>query len=85
MLSAARIYGAIGRRVAELGKDAWNRRVVIGRAEKLRHVSAAFFEAVRNKPDEPAEPPLWSRGEVLIDIRMSQPIPPPPMDPLPDE
>jgi 15-cis-phytoene synthase len=85
VLSAARIYGAIGRRVAELGKDAWNRRVVIGRAEKLRHVSAAFFEAVRNKPDEPAEPPLWSRGEVLIDIRMSQPIPPPPMDPLPDE
>lgn len=85
VLSAARIYGAIGRRVRDLGKDAWNHRVVIGRAEKLRHVSAAFWEAVRNNPGDPGEPPKWSRGQILIDVRMAQPIPPPPMDPLPDE
>jgi 15-cis-phytoene synthase len=84
VLAAMRIYGAIGRRVRALGKDAWNRRVVIGRAEKLRHVSAAFWEAVRNRPEEPGAPPPWNRGEVLIEIRMNQPIPPPSMEPLPE-
>ena len=83
VLAAARIYGAIGRRVVELGPKAWDHRVVIGRIEKLRHVAAAFAEAVKNKPDEP-EPPTWTRGDILIDVRMSQPIPPPPMEPLPD-
>ncbi|MFA9200868.1 MAG: phytoene/squalene synthase family protein [Cypionkella sp.] len=84
VLAAARIYGAIGRRVVELGPEAWNRRVVVGRADKLRHVAAAFVEAVKNKPVEPAEPPAWSRGDILIDVRMAQPIPPPPMEPLPE-
>ncbi|MXO74619.1 phytoene/squalene synthase family protein [Altererythrobacter aerius] len=84
VLAAARIYGAIGRRVRELGPHAWDRRVVIGRAGKLRHVAAAFVEAVRNKPEQPAEPPPWHRGTILIDVRMSGPIPPPPMEPLPD-
>ena len=84
VLAAARIYGAIGRRVGELGPKAWDHRVVIGRIEKLRHVAAAFAEAVKNKPAEPAEPPTWTRGDILIDVRMSQPIPPPPMEPLPE-
>lgn len=84
VLAATRIYGAIGRRVLELGPRAWDHRVVIGPLEKLRHVAAAFTEAVKNKPEEPAERPSWSRGDILIDVRMSQPIPPPPMEPLPD-
>ncbi len=84
VLAAARIYGAIGRRVVELGPDAWNHRVVIGRREKLRHVAAAFWDAVRNKPEEPDEKPTWNRGEILIDVRMSQPIPAPSMEPLPE-
>jgi 15-cis-phytoene synthase len=84
VLAAARIYGAIGRRVRDLGTHAWDNRVVIGRAEKLRHVSAAFWEALRNRPEDPGEPPLWNRSTILIDVRMSQPIPPPPMEPLPD-
>lgn len=84
VLAAARIYGAIGREVVRLGPDAWNHRVVIGRRAKLRHVAAAFWEAVRNKPEEPAEPPAWKRGEILIDVRMSQPIPAPSMEPLPE-
>ena len=84
VLAAARIYGAIGRRVVELGPKAWDHRVVIGRIEKLRHVAAAFAEAVKNKPAEPAEPPTWTRGDILIDVRMSQPIPPPPMETLPE-
>jgi phytoene synthase len=84
VLAAARIYGAIGREVLRLGKDAWNHRVVIGRREKLRHVAAAFAEAVRNTPEAPAEPPAWTRGDILIDVRMNQPIPAPSMDPLPE-
>ena len=85
VLAAARIYGAIGREVVSRGPDAWNSRVVIGRRQKLRHVAAAFWEAVRNKPEEPAEAPTWSRGDILIDVRMSQPIPAPSMEPLPEE
>ena len=84
VLAARRIYGAIGRRVAELGPRAWDRRVVVGAPEKLRHVSAALWEAVRNKPEEPAEPPEWTRGDILIDVRMAGPIAPPPMEPLPE-
>ena len=84
VLAAARIYGAIGRRVVELGPKAWDHRVVIGPLAKLRHVAAALGEAIRNKPEEPAEPPTWTRGDILIDVRMSQPIPPPPMEPLPE-
>ncbi|MGX7953175.1 phytoene/squalene synthase family protein [Tsuneonella sp. HG249] len=84
VLAAARIYGAIGREVVRLGPEAWNHRVVIGKRDKLRHVAAAFWEAVRNKPEEPGEPPAWSRGDILIDVRMSQPIPNLPMEPLPE-
>jgi phytoene synthase len=84
VLAAARIYGAIGRRVVELGLNAGDHRVVIGRREKLRHVAAALAEAVKNKPEQPADPPTWTRGDILIDVRMSQPIPAPSMEPLPE-
>jgi phytoene synthase len=82
VLAALRIYGAIGSKVAELGPRAWDNRVVIGPLNKLRHVAGAFREAVRNKPEEPAEPAQWNRSEVLIDVRMAGPIAPPPMEPL---
>jgi 15-cis-phytoene synthase len=85
VLAAANIYGAIGREVVARGPRAWDSRVVIGRAEKLRHVARAFWEAVRNKPDEPAQMPEWNRGDILIEVRMNAPIPPPPMDPLPED
>lgn len=84
VLAAARIYGAIGRRVVERGTHAWDNRVVIGKREKLRHVAAAFVEAVKNKPEDPGQPPKWTRGDILIDVRMNQPIPAPSMEPLPD-
>jgi phytoene synthase len=44
----------------------------------------AFAEAMR-KPEEPAQSPRWTRGELLIAIRMDGPIAPIPMTPLPDE
>ena len=46
VLSALRIYGAIGRRVAELGGAAWDQRVTIGKAQKLAFVVPSFAEAV---------------------------------------
>jgi phytoene synthase len=46
VLSALRIYGAIGRRVGSLGSAAWDRRVAIGRAEKLACLVPSFAEAV---------------------------------------
>jgi phytoene synthase len=85
VLAAANIYGAIGREVVARGPRAWDGRVVIGRIEKLRHVARAFWEALRNKPEEPAAMPEWNRGDILIEVRMNAPIPPPPMDPLPEE
>ena len=46
VLSALRIYGAIGRRVVELGGAAWDERVTIGKARKLAFVVPSFAEAV---------------------------------------
>jgi phytoene synthase len=46
VLSALRIYGAIGRRVGKLGKAAWNGRVTVGKMQKLAYVVPSFAEAV---------------------------------------
>jgi phytoene synthase len=45
VLTALRIYGAIGRRVARLGSEAWNQRVAISRARKLAYVLPSLAEA----------------------------------------
>ena len=64
ILSAARIYGAIGRKVRDRGQLAWDERVHTGRAEKLGHVAAAFGEALRNNPRAPDPMPRWTRAEL---------------------
>ena len=46
VLSALRIYGAIGRRVGQLGKAAWDQRVTVGKMQKLAYVVPSFAEAV---------------------------------------
>ena len=46
VLSALRIYGAIGRRVRKLGSAAWDERVTVGRMRKLSFVVPSFAEAV---------------------------------------
>lgn len=61
VLAAARIYTAIGHEVRRLGTDAWDHRVHISKVAKLRHVSAAFFEALAAKPNRPDEMPRWKR------------------------
>lgn len=85
VLAAARVYGAIGREVRARGRAAWDHRVVISRREKAKHVLGAFWEALRNRPQPPETMPEWTRGDILIDVRMAGPIAKPPMDPLPDE
>ena len=85
VLAAARIYGAIGHEVRARGANAWDHRVVVGRTAKLVHIAGAFWEAVVNKPEQPEKMPEWTRGDILIEVRMAGPIAKPPMDPLPDE
>jgi len=45
VLTALRIYGAIGRRVAQLGSRAWDQRVAISKARKLAYVLPSVAEA----------------------------------------
>lgn len=47
VLAAARVYGAIGRRVASLGGSAWETRVIVPRREKLSFLLPALVEAIR--------------------------------------
>lgn len=65
ILSAARIYGAIGRKVRTRGELAWNSRVYTKGWEKAWHVVAAFWEALINRPFIPAEMPRYGRRDFL--------------------
>jgi phytoene synthase len=47
VLAAARVYGAIGRRVASLGASAWETRVVVPRRKKLSFLLPTLVEAIR--------------------------------------
>ena len=46
VLTALRIYGAIGRRVGTLGAAAWDQRVTVGKTRKLAMLVPSFAEAV---------------------------------------
>ena len=63
VLSAARIYGEIGREVRRRGTAAWDRRVSTSKWDKIRHAAAAFVEAVINRPPALAEMPRWTRRD----------------------
>ena len=52
--------------------------------EKLAAVFKGFMEALSPQQAVDREPP-YSRAQLLIAVRMEQPIPPVPMTPLPDE
>lgn len=84
VLSAANIYDAIAREVRTRGAAAWDHKVRTSSRDKLRFVWQAFFDALR-QPEEPAQWPRRTRGELLIAVRMAGPIAPIPMTPLPDE
>lgn len=63
ILAAANIYGAIGRQVVERGAHAWDHRARTTKAQKLRLVVSAGFEAWRASPT-PAQAPGPSRREL---------------------
>lgn len=46
VLAALRIYGAIGRRVGNLGSDAWDQRVTISKTRKLAFLVPTVAEAI---------------------------------------
>jgi phytoene synthase len=62
VLAAARIYGAIADKVAALGPAAWDRRVTTDKAEKLRHVLAAWGEARFDAAGQVDRTGLWDRS-----------------------
>jgi phytoene synthase len=84
VLAAANVYGAIGREVVARGAHAWDRRVVIGRGAKLRLTAKALGQALRGAP-RPETLPRFSRGKILLKLRMEGAPAPMPMTPLPDE
>ena len=85
ILAAANIYSEIGYEVDRRGREAWDRRVVVGRAKKLQLIGSAFIQALRNKPLPPDDMPEWELGDILIDVRMLGDIPEQEIKPLPDE
>ncbi len=84
VLSAANIYGAIGREVRQQRELAWDRRARTNALQKLGHVARAGVEAVSGAY-EAGEWPRWTRGELMIMARMQQPPAPNPMRPLREE
>jgi phytoene synthase len=64
VLSAAGIYGAIGRTVAARGEHAWDHRVTTSGMQKLGFIAKAAREAARRDhlyPRTPRNPGLWTR------------------------
>jgi len=70
VLSAANIYGAIGREVRARGDHAWDHRVHTSTLAKAGHVLAALLEAVTG-PRAPAAMPRWSRAELGAELGAS--------------
>lgn len=68
VLSAARIYGEIGREVRQRGTAAWDHRVSTTKADKIRHAAAAFVEAAVNKPQVLAKMPRWTRRDFTAQL-----------------
>lgn len=63
VLSAARIYGEVAVRAAELGERAWDKRISISKGEKLLLVMAAFADALLPAPNVSREG-LWTRASL---------------------
>lgn len=64
VLTAARIYTAIGHEVRRKREAAWDHRVHTTKAQKIGHAALAFFEAMANRPAGPAAMPQWVRSRV---------------------
>lgn len=85
ILAAANIYTEIGQEVRRRGIHAWDRRVVVGRVDKVVLIARAFVQALLNRPRPPEEWPEWTRGNILIDVRMRGAIADRELTPLPED
>lgn len=65
VLSAARIYGAIAREVAQLGEHAWDYRVHTGALAKIAYVAQGFADAFK-EPTAPTSQPEWRRRHLAM-------------------
>jgi 15-cis-phytoene synthase len=65
VLSAAGIYGDIARKVRAAGEGAWDERIFVSKAAKLRWVAKAWFDAAVNTPHDAPRDGLWTRGKPL--------------------
>jgi len=63
VLSAAGIYGAIARKVAQRGPKAWDVRVSTSKAEKLRFLTAGLIGAMASSPAQVPMVP-YRRGDL---------------------
>jgi phytoene synthase len=84
VLSAANISMRLAEKVRERGDHAWDHRVTTSLLERLGAMFRGFMEAL-DAPFAVDPMPRWTRGEVLLAVRMEGPIAPIPMTPLPDE
>lgn len=73
VLSAARIYGAIGRKVRKRGVEAWASRTYVPRWEKALYGLRALASSVLNREKMPEGGITWG----IADFRPSSPSPSP--------
>ncbi len=83
VLTASNIHLALAEKVRDGGDHAWDHPVRTSRLEKLGAAFRGFMEAL--DAPLPAGPVPYTRGQILIAVRMAGPIAPIPMTPLPDE
>ena len=84
VLTASNISLAVAEKVREGGAHAWDHRIGTSLREKLGAAFRGFMEAL-DDPLPLQKPPPYTRGQILIAVRMAGPIAPLPMTPLPDE
>ncbi|MEO0644108.1 MAG: phytoene/squalene synthase family protein [Pseudomonadota bacterium] len=68
VLSAARIYGAIGRKVRARGVDAWDSRTYVPRWEKALYGVRAYLSAVINREKMPESGIDWGIKDFRPDL-----------------
>ena len=84
VLTASNISLAVAEKVRERGAHAWDHPVRTSLREKLGAAFRGFMEALDDPLPLQTRPP-YTRGTILVAVRMAGPIAPLPMTPLPDE
>lgn len=75
--AAGRIYGEIGEEVGRRGVEAWHSRVTTSTWQKMRHVAAAFFDALQKTHPMPDPAPRLGRRDIQVMVHKAGPVRPP--------